>query len=195
MAAKKARSEKKPERERVGDLPDFPFDDFEQMQAAAAARSFNVGVDPLAAAEWAASSGSRASRVTVALLSLLLVSACAAAVVAAFVVRDFWLLAAIPVQIILFYLSHPASPWRKWVTVAGAITPLLFISLLLNGETTAATLAAYAGLTFAAVRAAAFITNSSFRKALLADEALFLSALKNHSCTLRNNNTGRIYTA
>lgn len=179
----------------MGDIAGLPFDDFEQLQAAVAARSFNVGVDPLAAAEWAASSGSRASRAAVASLSLLLVSACAAAVVAAFVVDDYWLLAAVPVQAALFYISNPASPWRRWVTVAGAITPLLFVSLLLNGEVTAATLAAYAGLTFAAVRAAAHLTNSAFRKAILADESLFLSALKNRSCTLRNNNTGRIYTA
>jgi hypothetical protein len=181
--------------ERVGEIPDFPFDDFEQMQAAAAARSFNVGVDPLAAAEWAARSGSRTSRAAIAMLSLLLVSAGAAAVIAAFVIDDYWLLATIPIQMIVFYLSHPASPLHKWVTIAGAITPLLFISLLFNGQVTAATLAAYAGLTFAGVRAAAFITNSSFRKALLANETLFLSAFNNKCCTLRNNNTGRVYTA
>jgi hypothetical protein len=181
--------------ERVGDIPDFPFDDFEQMQAAAAARSFNVGVDPLAAAEWSARSGSRTSRAAIALLSLLLISAGVAAVIAAFVIKDYWLLASIPVQMILFYISHPAFPLHKWATIAGAITPLLFISLLFNGQTTAATLAAYAGLTFAAVRAAAFISNSSFRKALLVDETLFLSAFNRRSCTLRNNNTGRIYTA
>jgi hypothetical protein len=125
---------------------------------------------------------------------LLLVAAAAAAVVAAFVTGEYWLLAAPPIQAGAFYVSHPASPIRKWVTVGGAVSVAVFLDLLLNGLPIAATLAAYAGLTFAAVRAAGYVANSAFRKALLLDESLFLAAYGDGLCTVLNNQTKRVYS-
>ena len=177
----------------VGDIPKFPFETFDHMEAAIAIKSFNVGVDPLAAAEWSSRFNGGTRKAVVAALSLLLVIAAAASVVAAIVTSDYWLIAAAPIQMAAFYVSHPASPTRKWVTVGGALSVLAFADLLFNGWVTAATLVAYAGLTFAAVRAAAFIANSSFRKALVKDEELFLAAFASGACTLRNNRTKRVY--
>lgn len=179
--------------ESVTEIDGFPFDNFEQLRAAVAVRSFNIGVDPLAAAEWASRAGGSFKRAIIAALSLLLVVAAAASVVAALVTREYWLLVAAPIQAIVFYVSQPSSPVRKWVTVGGVITLLAFLDLLLNGLPVAATLVAYAGLTFAAVRAASYLTNSSFRRAILSDERLFLSAYTRGECTVRNNRTKRIY--
>ena len=131
----------------------------------------------------------------IAILSGLLILSALAAVVAAFVVGEYWLLAALPAQALTFYVSHPASPLRKWVTVAGAASVAVFINFLLNGYVTGATIVAYAGLTFASVRAAGFISNAAFRKALLMDEELFLTAYANRICTVRNNRTERVYAA
>lgn len=179
----------------VADIPGFPFETFEQLQAAVRAKSFNIGVDPLAAAEWSSRFNTRLNGVITAALSILLIVATLAAMVAAFVIPDYWLLTALPAQAIAFYVSHPASPLRKWVTVAGAASVAVFVNLLFNGYTTAATIVAYTGLTFAAVRAAGFISNSGFRNALLADEEMFLDAFANRFCTVRNNQTERIYLA
>lgn len=187
------RPEAQPEWKTVGGIPDFPFETFDQMQAAAAIKSFNLGVDPLAAAEWSSRFNNGTRKAAVAALSLLLVVAAAASVVAAMVTGNYWLFAAVPIQAAAFQVSHPASPIRKWITVGGAVSLIAFVDLLFNGWVTAATLVAYAGLTFAAVRAAAFITNSSFRKALLRDEELFLAAFASGACTLRNNRTKRVY--
>ena len=178
----------------VGEIPGFPFEDFEQLQSAVAARSFNIGVDSLAAAQWADRFSRSLDRIVVGGLSILVLLSAFAAMVAAFSLPDYWLLAALPAQALTFYVSHPASPIRKWVTVGGALSMALFINLLLNGYTTAATVVACAGLTFAAVRMAGFLTNSAFRKALLADEELFLVAYTNRVCTLRNNRTERVYS-
>ena len=179
----------------VSDIPGFPFDTFEELQAAVAAKSFNIGVDPLAAAEWSNQFNTRLNKIITAALSILLIVAALAAAVAAFAIPDYWLLAALPAQALAFYVSHPASPLRKWATVAGAASVPLFVNLLFNGSTTGATIVAYAGLTFAAVRAAGFISNSGFRKALLADEEMFLAAFAVRHCTLRNNRTERVYLA
>jgi hypothetical protein len=178
----------------VGEIPGFPFDDFEQLQAAVAERSFNIGVDALAAAQWADRYSRRLDKIVVGALSLLVLAAAFAAVVAAFSLPDYWLLAALPAQALTFYVSHPASPIRKWVTVGGALSIAAFINLLLNGYTTAATIVACAGLTFAAVRMAGFLTNAAFRRALLADEELFLAAYSSRVCTVRNNRTERVYS-
>ena len=179
----------------VADIPRFPFEDFEQLQAAVAIRSFNVGVDSLAAAEWAQRFNTRPNKVIVAALSLLLVFAAVASIVAAFWTREYWLLAASPIQALTFYVSHPASPMRKAVTIGGAISVVAFLNLLFNGFPIAATLVAYAGLTFAAVRAAGYVSNSAFRKALLSDESLFVAAYAEGACTIRNNQTKSVYSA
>jgi hypothetical protein len=183
------------QRDRVEDLPNFPFEDFEQLKAAVAIRSFNLGVDSLAAAEWADRSNTRFKKAIVAALSLLLVAAAIASVVAALWTREYWLLAAPPIQALVFYVAQPSSPIHKWVTVGGAVSVAVFLDLLLNGLPIAATLVAYAGLTFAAVRAAGYITNSAFRKALLSDERLFVESFNQRACTVRNNQTKRVYSA
>lgn len=180
--------------ESVGDIPRFPFENFEQMRSAAAIGSFNIGVDSLAAAEWSEHFNTTFKKAIIAALSILLLIAALASVVAAVLTREYWLLAAAPIQAFAFYLSHPASPIHKWVTIGGAVSVALFLDLLLNGLPIAAALVAYAGLTFAAVRAAGYTTNSAFRKALLSDEDLFLAAYANGACTLRNNQTKRVYS-
>lgn len=178
----------------VGDIPRFPFEDFQQLKAAAAIKSFNIGVDSFAAAQWSEQFNTRFKRGIIAALSLLLVIAGLASVVAAALTREYWLLTAAPIQAAAFYLSHPASPIHKWVTIGGAVSVAVFFDLLFNGLPIAAALVAYAGLTFAAVRAAGYITNSAFRKALLSDETLFLSAYAGGACTLRNNQTKAVYS-
>ena len=180
--------------ESVGDIPRFPFEDFDQLKAAIAIRSFNIGVDSLAAAEWFEWFNSQFKKAIIAALSLLLVIAAFASVVGVVLTREYWLLAALPIQAFAFYLSHPASPIHKWVTIGGAVSVALFLDLLLNRLPIAAALVAYAGLTFAAVRAAGYTTNSAFRKALISDEDLFLAAYANGACTLRNNQTKRVYS-
>ena len=179
----------------VAEINNFPFETFEQLQAAVAIRSFNVGVDALAAAKWSDNFNSTVKKGVVTALSLLLLVAALAAIVAAFITGDYWLIAALPIQAVTFYTSHPASPIRKWVTIAGALSVAAFIDLLLNGFLIAAALVAYAGLTFAAVRAAGYISNSGFRKAILSDERLFLEAYNRGECTVRNNQSGRVYSA
>jgi hypothetical protein len=178
----------------IAEIPRFPFEDFDQLKAAIATRSFNIGVDSLAAAEWSEQFNTRFKKAIIAALSLLLLVAAVASVVAVVLTREYWLLAAMPIQAFAFYLSHPASPIHKWVTLGGAVSVAVFLDLLLNGLPIAAALVAYAGLTFAAVRAAGYITNSAFRKALLLDENLFLGAYANGACTVRNNQTKRVYS-
>jgi hypothetical protein len=179
----------------IGEIPRFPFEDFDQLKAAIAIRSFNIGVDSLAAAKWSERFNTRFKKAIIAGLSLLLVTAAVASAVAAVLTREYWLLAAIPIQAFAFYLSHPASPIHKWVTIGGAVSVAVFLDFLFNGLPIAAALVAYGGLTFAAVRAAGYITNSAFRKALLSDESLFLAAYANAACTVRNNQTKRVYSA
>jgi hypothetical protein len=183
------------DRETVADIPGFPFDTFEEMQVAVRERSFGLGVSSLAAAEWLDGSGPRFKRGVVVALSLLLFGAAIAAAVAAFWLGNYWLLAAVPIQAFAFYVSQPSSPIRKWVTVAGAVSIIIFANLLFNRLTTAATLVAYAGLTFAAVRAAGYIADSAFRKKLLSDERLFIKAYAGRACTLRNNRTKQVYSS
>ena len=177
----------------IAEIAGFPFETFAELHAAVIARKFKVGVDPLAAAEWSEAFNTRLKRTIVTTLSLLLIAAAVASVIVAVAIEDYWLLAAVPIQAAAFYVSHPASPIRKWVTIGGVATVVVFVNLLLNHLTTAAALAAYAGLTFASVRAAAFTANSAFRKALLSDEGLFLIAYSRGACSLREKSSERVF--
>lgn len=178
----------------VAEISDFPFRKFAELQKASEGRRFNLGVDPLAAAQWSADSNKGFRKGFIAALSVLLIAAGIASIAAAFILNNYWLLLALPIQALAFYVSHPAFSLSAWVTLGGIASLIVFLDLLFSGLPTAATLVAYAGLTFAAVRAAGFMTNSAFRKALLEDESLFLTAYANRACTLRDKSSDRFYS-
>jgi hypothetical protein len=174
-------------------MQDSPFQSYAELQRAFADKKVGIGVDPLAAAEWSAGADNRLNKALVQGLSLLLILAAIASIIVAFVVGNYWLLLALPIQALAFYGAHLEAPYRTFVSLAGVASLILFLNLLLNQLPTAATLVAYVGLTFAAVRATTSITNSAFRKALVADEELFLDAYANRLCTVRDNKTKQVY--
>jgi hypothetical protein len=171
----------------------LPVGNFQELQSAIANKRFAIGVDPLAAAEWSASQATKFKKFFVSMLSILLVLAAIAAIVVAIFTQNYWLLLAIPIQAAVFYLANSNTAIRLWVTVAGVVSLIYFFNLLLNEMPTAATLVAYGGLTFAAVRASSSMTNNAFRKALIANEALFVEAFINRACNLRENQTKAVY--
>lgn len=179
--------------ESVSRIPGFPFKSFAALQKAMKERRAGLGVDPLAATEWAGEEMKGIRRATITALSLLLVIAALAAVITALWTENYWLLLALPAQAVMFYLAQPTSPISQWVTLGGVALMILFLEFLLKRSPTAATITVYAVLTFAAVRASSFITSSAFRRALLADEELFLIAYSHHACTVRDNETKKVY--
>ncbi len=178
---------------RVADIPNFPVDSFEELQRVIAEKKYRLGVDAVTAARWSDQLAGSRKKLLIKLLSLLLIFAGAASVVTALWTHNYWLLMALPIMGVSFYISHPSSRIAKWVTIGGAVSVVVFFNLLLNDLVNEATLAAYAGLTFAAVRAAAFINNASFRNALTSDEALFVMAYENGACSLRKGGDGVVY--
>lgn len=178
---------------RIEDIPAFPVDSFEELQAAISDKKYLLGVDSLAAARWIEQFGSGSRKLSIKVLSVLLILVAASSLITALWTRDYWLFGALPIMAAVFYFSDPASRIAKWVTIGGAVSVVVFFNLLLNGLVEASTLVAYAGLTFAAVRAAAFINNSAFRKALISDEALFLAGYQNGACSLRKGKSGMVY--
>jgi uncharacterized membrane protein HdeD (DUF308 family) len=179
---------------RVSDIPGFPFKSFDDLQAAVSAKKIDIGVNPLAAARWSDSSSTRTVRILVTSLSVLLVVAALSAVVVAIFGHLYWVAAAVPAMGIAFYLSDPSSQYRKWVTVGGAASIAVFLDLLATGLLEPALIVAYVGLTFAAVRAAGFAANSSFRRAILKDEESFVRAYCEGQCSVRDDATKRTYS-
>ena len=178
----------------VSDIPGFPFRDFLDLQQALSKKRFGIGVDPLAAAEWSDRSGTKPTRIVIGFFSILLLGAALSAIAAAFVFGNYWLLLAVPVMAVTFYASHPGNPAQKWVTVAGALSVVLFIELFVNGLKSGAILVAFAALTFAVVRIVGFINNRAFRKALGSSEPVFVAAYSDRKCTLKENESGKIYS-
>lgn len=174
-------------------MKDLPFQNYAELQRAYADKKIGIGVDPLAAAEWSEGAGNGLNKALVQGLSLLLILAAVASLIVAFAVGNYWLLLALPIQALAFYAAHLEAPYRTWVTLAGVASLILFLNLLLNQLPTTATLVAYAGLTFAAVRATSSLTNSAFRKALAKDEGMFLEAYANRLCTVRDNKSKQVY--
>jgi hypothetical protein len=180
-------------RQRTFAMKGLPFKNYAELQRAYADKKIGIGVDPLAAAEWSAAANNQLNKILIQGLSLLLILAAVASIIAAFVVGNYWLLLALPIQALAFYGAHLDAPFRMWVTLAGVASLIIFIDFLFNQMPTAATLVAYAGLTFAAVRASSSITHSAFRKALTTNEELFLDAFANKACTIRDSKTKQVY--
>jgi hypothetical protein len=174
-------------------LQTLPVKNYAELQSAISEKRYGIGVDPLAAAQWSSQSNSSLNKALIATLSILLVVAAIASIIVAIAVQNYWLLLALPIQTLAFYGAHLDQPYRLWITTAGAVSLIIFLNLLLNELPTAATLVAYAGLTFSAVRANSAITNSAFRKALMADEQLFFDAYANRACTIRDNKSKQVY--
>lgn len=179
---------------RVAEIPDFPFASFAELTQALHSRVFSLGVDPVAAAEWSDKFNSALGKALVAILSVLLISSAVSSVVAALLTENYWLLIAIPIMAAAFYFSHPGSRFQKWATAGGILSVVVLMNFVLTGNQTGAALVAYAGLTFALVRAAGYINNSAFRRALLADEAAFVAAYTGGACTLQEKKTGMVYS-
>ncbi|HKV40325.1 MAG TPA: hypothetical protein VJX67_14020 [Blastocatellia bacterium] len=177
----------------IDSIKGFPYGSFEELRTAVSERKVNLGVDTLAAAHWAHLHAPSSKKALIALLSALLIIAGVASLVAGVYTRDYWFLAAIPVMAAAFYLSNPAWTYHKWVTALGAVSVAVVLDLLVNGLFIPALIVAYAGLTFAAVRAAGYINNSSFRKAILNDEADFVAAFRSGFCSVRDEKTDRVW--
>jgi hypothetical protein len=178
---------------RASAMQGLPFKSYAELQRAYADKKIGIGVAPLAAAEWSAAANNRLNKILIQGLSLLLILAAMASIIVAFVTGNYWLLLALPIQALAFYGAHLDAPFRIWVTLAGVASLIIFLDFLFNQMPTAATLVAYAGLTFAAVRATSSITNSAFRKALMTNEELFFDAFSNKACTIRNSKTKQVY--
>jgi hypothetical protein len=174
-------------------MQDLPFKSYAELQRAYADKKIGIGVDPLAAAEWSAAANNKFNKVLIQGLSLLLILAAIASIIVAFIIGNYWLLLALPIQALAFYGAHLDAPFKVWVTLAGVASLIIFLDFLFNQMPTAATLVAYAGLTFAAVRASSSITHSAFRKALTKNEDLFLDAFANRACTIRDSKTKQVY--
>lgn len=179
---------------RVSEIPGFPFRSFNDLQAAVSEKKIDIGVNPLAAARWSDSSSTPTVRILVTSLSVLLIVAALSAVIVAIFGHLYWVAAAVPAMAITFYFSDPSSQYRKWVTIGGAASIAVFLDLLVTGLIEPALIVAYVGLTFAAVRAAGFAANSSFRRAILKDEESFVRAYCEGQCSIRDDTTKRTYS-
>jgi hypothetical protein len=178
---------------RISVMQGLPFTSYAELQRAYIDKKIGIGVEPLAAAQWSAAANSKLNQFLIQGLSLLLILASVASIIVAFIVGNYWLLLALPIQALAFYGAHLDAPFKVWVTLAGVASLIIFLDFLFNQMPTAATLVAYAGLTFAAVRASSSITHSAFRKALMKDEELFLDAFANRACTIRDSKSKRVY--
>jgi hypothetical protein len=134
-------------------MKNLPVKNYAELQSAITEKRFGIGVDPLAAAEWSSARNSAFNKFLVTALSIVLILAALASIIVAIAVKNYWLLLALPVQALAFYGSHLEAPYKTWVTIAGVASLIIFLDFLFNEMPTAATLVAYAGLTFAAVRA------------------------------------------
>jgi len=177
----------------VGEIPDFPFKTFEELQQAIKSRSHSLGIDSLAAAQWGTQLNSGFKKALLIILSVGLYAVALGCVVAAILLRNYWLLAGIPIVVIMFLISETSSPLRRAVTAAGFLSVLASVDLLLRGFNTLSWLLAIGAVTFIAVRAANLINHSSFRDAVTSTETAFLYMYEKAGCTIRDNKTGRVF--
>lgn len=180
--------------QRVADIPEFPFDNFSDLQKALKDKSYSLGIDSLAAANWGTSFTTGLGRSVITLMSLLVCLSILAAPAIALWLKDYWLIAGVPIIAVMFFVSAPDVRGRRVVTVFGVLAVLLAADLWLRELYTLAWLVGFGAFTFIAVRVASYITHTSMRDAITSRENVFLFMYEQASCSLRDNKTGQIYT-
>lgn len=96
---------------RVGDLRNFPFDDFQDFQKARTLGDVIVGVDMGTAREWARKGRYtlKKARIQVSLLHLLPYFSILGFIIYLLVIRSWLLLLALPLFLVAFFLFHPGA--------------------------------------------------------------------------------------
>ncbi|HZS47686.1 MAG TPA: hypothetical protein VFC63_21635 [Blastocatellia bacterium] len=179
--------------EHVSDIPDFPFGRFVDMRKAVKEKRWSLGIDSLAAGYWASLNDSFWKRTAVKGLSLTLVAVAMLVVIASFDLREYAMLLTIPAMAAAFYLAEPSLPGRQYLTFVGVLLFVAFIGCLVQGYPRIGIVLGLSTLVFICVRAASFISVTSFRKALVTDEHTFLEMYAAGGVTLRDNESGRVF--
>ncbi|MEW6730201.1 MAG: hypothetical protein AB1489_02570 [Acidobacteriota bacterium] len=179
--------------QRVSDIPDFPFDNFAELQQALSAHHYSLGIDSLTAARLSPTFSSWLGNILIKLLSLLLCASIIAVLTATIWLSNYWLLLGVPIVAVMFVISSPTISGRQLFSIIGGLAILLALDCWLRDLSIAACLFGMAGYTFVAVRLANYITRTSLCEAIAADESIFLYMFERASCTIRDNKTGRVY--
>ena len=179
----------------VSEIPDFPFESFEELTAALESGTYGIGVDQIVAR--------RLNRLThdfragllfesVFGLPLLII---VGAVVGAVVLRNGWLLFAIPVGLVAFFWSVPYHPLRTCITAVAAASLIgLLASLGYRYQAPSCLFASFL-VTFLAIRWQVAFSTRRMRAAVSSSEIMFLYMYEKHAVTVLHIPTGKIHAA
>ena len=179
----------------VSEIPDFPFESFEELTAAIESGTYSIGVDQAAARRLhKLTHDFRAGLLfeSVFMIPLLII---VGAVVGAILLRNGWLLAAIPVGWVAFFWSVPFHPLGTCMTAVAAASLIgLLASLGFRYQAPTCLFGSFL-LTFLAVRWQVAFSTRRMRSTACSSETLFLYMFENHAVTVRHITTGKIHAA
>lgn len=183
----------------VADIPDLPFESFDQLKEAVSDGTYSLGVDRGRARElYPLATRSFAAQLVHEQVGVIGIWLAIASIVGALVLRNLWLLLGIPLGLISWWLAtilhfqsgRPGSV--AWLV--GSFGTIGLIWAFWRASRVPFCLLTTAVLPFLSVGIVYSVSVKAVRSAILRSEALFLFLFEKHACMLRDNRTGRIYS-
>ena len=183
----------------VADIPDFPFDSFDQLKAALATGMYDLGIDRGRARElYPLIARSFVAQLVREQVDAIWIWLALASIAGALVLRNFWLLLGIPLALLSWWLatalhfprgrSNSLRWLLGWLGIIGGIWAFW------QGSRVPSCLLATAGIPLVTVGIVYSVSVKAVRSAILESEALFLFLFEKFACTVRDNTTGRTYS-
>lgn len=180
----------------VADIPDFPFESFDQLKEAVNDGTYSVGVDRGRARELYSLVGpSFAAQLIIEQMHAIVVWITLASIGGALVLRNLWLLLGIPLALLFFWLAtalHFRGSSLGWLLACLGIIGIIWG--FSRGSRVPSCLLATAVIPLVTVGVVYSVSVKTARSAILKSEPLFLFLFERFACTLRDNTTGRTYS-
>lgn len=158
----------------VADMPDFPFASFRQLSTSLEQGDSFISVNSITARQWAPSFG-KPGAILLLLLGSLTIVVPVASIVLALVMRNYWLLAGVPISIIGQLAGSPYNSRKKGVLSRFAVVLAgLAILALIDGRQTVAALIAIYIISYWGDRSVYGYSVHVLRKIVSKRESLFL---------------------
>jgi hypothetical protein len=178
----------------IAEIPEFPTSNFVDLRTRVFERCYTLGIDYSVANQIAHSVCGTPYSCAVLMMGALPYLVVVALVVAVFVTFNLRLLFGIPIAVFAFVMANPIIPVRRAMTVFAVLVSLVMVGAALGAYPTVAWLCAVFVSIFMVIRLFYSANARALRLAALDSEALFLFLYENHGCTVRDNETGRIYS-
>ncbi len=170
-------------------IPDFPFENLEQLRYAERERIISFGIDFSAANQFASSLYGAVYTYFFLFVSATWIWTGFASIVISFILGNYWLLLGIPLAFIAFFVSNPFNPAKGFFSLINIICIGLIIYAVFYGHTTLMWFGLFFSIPFIMNRFIYKLNRDKLKSIATQSETIFLYLFEIGALGIRINRT------